>query len=674
MRNAARIGVVIPARNEEQSIARVLDAIPEWADQVVVVDNGSTDGTARIAAERGARVVREPQPGYGAACLRGIAALDPCDVVAFLDADFSDYPDQMDRLVDPILNDQADLVIGSRRLGNAEPGALTPQQRFGNRLACTLIRWFWGVAFTDLGPFRAIRHASLLALDMQDRTYGWTVEMQVKAAGRGVRVCERPVDYRRRIGTSKISGTLRGVFGAGAKILKTIFAAAVRDFAQTRSSSPRRRLVVFTRYPEPGAAKTRMIPALGEEGAADLQRAMTEHTLETAAALPGVEVHIRYAGGDAERIQSWLGTGIHCTEQGTGDLGDRMRRAFETAFAEGVAQVVIIGTDCPDLSPAIVRSAFDALHRPGLVLGPALDGGYYLIGLHARGARRALDALFDDMPWGTERVYGETVRRASNAGVRVSRLVPLHDADRPEDLAIWNRHARGSTSPAVSVIVPALNEQQTLPATLAPLVNRPGIEVIVVDGGSTDNTRAVAENAGVRVLASARGRAVQMNTGAATASGKFLLFLHADTIVPDGFLNEIERVLANPRVSLGAFRFAVDDARLSMRVIACCTNLRARGLRLPYGDQGLFVRRDTFQALGGFPDLPVMEDFVFVRKAARAGRIRISRLSATTSARRWKRVGPWRAVLYNQLIVAGYALGLKPERLAALYRRPRGIP
>lgn len=222
MRNGKRIGVVIPALNEERAIARVLADIPDWVDQVVVADNGSTDTTPTVAEAGGAVVVHEPERGYGAACLRGIAALDAIDVVVFLDGDYSDHPDEMGMLVDPIADDQSDLVIGSRVLGEAEAGALTPQQRFGNWLACFLMRLIWRVRYSDLGPFRAIAAPALERIDMQDRNFGWTIEMQIKAAVAGLRSREVPVRYRPRIGVSKISGTIKGSIMAGVIILSTI--------------------------------------------------------------------------------------------------------------------------------------------------------------------------------------------------------------------------------------------------------------------------------------------------------------------------------------------------------------------------------------------------------------------------------------------------------------------
>lgn len=225
------VDLLIPARNEAPALTVLmpeLEGLP--LRQICLVDNGSTDETAKIARQSGCTVVFHEQPGYGGACLAGLAYLqaDPPDILVFMDADRSDDPTQLPELIAPIQNGTADLVIGSRVLGRAEKGSLTPQQRFGNGLATRLIRWFWGVTFTDLGPFRAIRWQALMALNMEDRDFGWTVEMQIKAAQSGLRCVEIPANYRRRIGISKISGTLRGVVLAGTKILWTIFRARLK--------------------------------------------------------------------------------------------------------------------------------------------------------------------------------------------------------------------------------------------------------------------------------------------------------------------------------------------------------------------------------------------------------------------------------------------------------------
>ncbi|MEO1206736.1 MAG: glycosyltransferase family 2 protein [Pseudomonadota bacterium] len=223
-----RIGVAIPAFNEEAAIARVIEDLPTWVDTIVVADNGSSDNTADVARAAGAKIVSESERGYGAACLAAIAELEDTDIIVFVDGDYSDYPEDAADLVEPILDGRADLVIGSRTLGKAEKGALTPQQVFGNWLATRLIALIWGQQFTDLGPFRAIRTAALAEMAMRDRNFGWTVEMQIKAAQMGLRCEERAVRYRKRIGQSKISGTIQGTIRAGTKIIGLIVWSAMR--------------------------------------------------------------------------------------------------------------------------------------------------------------------------------------------------------------------------------------------------------------------------------------------------------------------------------------------------------------------------------------------------------------------------------------------------------------
>lgn len=217
------VKVVIPALDEERAIGSVLDALP-WSRlaEVIVVDNGSRDRTADVARARGATVVQESERGYGAACLKGIACAGACDVVAFVDADFSDFPEELELLLAPIERGEADLVVGSRMIFPESRGALLPQARFGNWLAARLLRLVYGARVTDLGPFRAIRKTALDAIAMDDRNYGWTVQMQARALALGFSVVEVPVRYRRRIGVSKIAGTVTGASKAGAKILFTI--------------------------------------------------------------------------------------------------------------------------------------------------------------------------------------------------------------------------------------------------------------------------------------------------------------------------------------------------------------------------------------------------------------------------------------------------------------------
>lgn len=226
------ISVIIPAFNEETSIAKVISEIPgHLVNEVIVVNNNSSDDTERVSSDAGATVLNESIQGYGAACLRGIEYLkkrNP-DIVVFLDGDYSDYPGEAELLVNPILNEGYDFVLGSRVLGRREPGSLPFHSIFGNTLSGILINLFWKVRYTDLGPFRAIKFEKLLGLNMKDQWYGWTVEMQIKAAKHNLKIKEVPVSYRRRIGKSKVSGTIKGSFMAGTIILKTIFVQLFKD-------------------------------------------------------------------------------------------------------------------------------------------------------------------------------------------------------------------------------------------------------------------------------------------------------------------------------------------------------------------------------------------------------------------------------------------------------------
>ncbi len=225
MHHNQKISVIIPALNEEESIGQVLKDMPcEIAEEIIVVDNGSDDNTVTVAKSLGASVIQEPLKGYGSACLRGISMLkQDTDIVVFLDADYSDYPQDLHTVIKPILTGKAEMVIGSRMSGTREKGALLPQAVFGNKLATFLIRLFWGFKYTDLGPFRAIKYRDLLALNMMDKNFGWTVEMQIKVLKKGLRIMEVPVRYRKRIGKSKITGTISGTVRAGVKIIYTIF-------------------------------------------------------------------------------------------------------------------------------------------------------------------------------------------------------------------------------------------------------------------------------------------------------------------------------------------------------------------------------------------------------------------------------------------------------------------
>jgi rSAM/selenodomain-associated transferase 2/rSAM/selenodomain-associated transferase 1 len=420
-------------------------------------------------------------------------------------------------------------------------------------------------------------------------------------------------------------------------------------------------LIVFTRYPQPGRAKTRLIPALGAEGAAELQRQMTRVTVGRAwsycATTPSAILTIAYEGGDAALMRQWLGP-LDFVEQGDGDLGQRLRRAALRAFAAGAGRVVIIGTDCPSLTEAGVVAAFTATHRHGIVFGPAGDGGYYLVALtHASQV-----SLFDNIPWSTAAVLAASCDAARAAGHEPALLATLPDVDEPADLPAAETALHAAET--VSVIIPALNEAANL-ARLLPALNAAAPhEIIIADGGSTDETAAVTARFGARHVRTAKGRGAQMNAAAAIATGEFLLFLHADTDPPAAFPDIIRKTLMIPGTAAGAFTFRLREPFRGGGLIEKGVALRCLTRSLPYGDQGLFLRRSLFSALHGFPEYPILEDVAFVRRLRALGRIVTTPEAALTSSRRWQQRGMLSTFLRHQLILAGYAFGISPQRLA----------
>lgn len=428
-------------------------------------------------------------------------------------------------------------------------------------------------------------------------------------------------------------------------------------------------LVILTRYPQPNRSKTRLIPLLGSEGVAALQVEMTRHTFAWAQELAvkaSVSVQVRFEGGDEARMRESFGSVFPYYPQGPGDLGCRMARAFEAAFVAGAQRTIIIGTDCPEITSDLIEDAFERLATADLVLGPATDGGYYLVGL-----RQPNPVLLDGISWGQETVLRETLQRAQELGLATSLLPALSDVDRPDDLPVWHRvrDLAQSKPPLsrISIVIPTLNDAGHLARTLATLRDGQNIETIVVDGGSGDETDLLASEHGAKLVCSSPGRAQQMNTGARAAAGEILLFLHADTQLPSRFDEHVRRTLDQPNVVAGAFRLRIDGPRRAFRLIEAVVNLRSRCLQMPYGDQAIFLRADTFHRLGGFPALPIMEDFEFIRRLRRRGRIAIVPVSATTSARRWELLGPWQTSWINQQVILGYYLGVSPEKLSRWY-------
>jgi hypothetical protein len=463
----------------------------------------------------------------------------------------------------------------------------------------------------------------------------------------------------------------------GGSPFSRLFSPARREAGEAGREGVLSRLIVFARFPEPGVSKTRLIPALGPAGAAELHRQMVEHTLQWLKVLREripISIEIRYAGRPLEPFRRWLGPAFSYAEQGDGDLGARMFRSFQDAFRMGLKKVILIGTDAPDLSADLVEGALVLLKSSDLVLGPAEDGGYYLIGL-----RRAAPQLFQEIPWGGAEVLRKTREAARAAGLSHSLLPSLSDVDRPEDLPVWRRHIPGFAEkktakpvpppPLISVIIPAFNEAENILSCLEATANAENVERIVVDGASTDETVARATAWGATVLNAPRGRARQMNAGASAAKGEILLFLHADTKLADGFDREVRQLLGRPRVAAGAFSFRLDKiGSAGLRLIQMATNWRSRFLQIPYGDQAIFLRAQLFHKIGGYPDLPIMEDYELIRRLKKRGRIVTAELPAVTSARRWRVLGVWRTTLLNWLLIAAYVFGVSPKRLYKIAR------
>ena len=437
----------------------------------------------------------------------------------------------------------------------------------------------------------------------------------------------------------------------------------------------------MTRIPEAGRVKTRLIPALGADAAAALHAALLDRTLRTVEAHSletGIDVEVRFTGGNAVSVDRYRNgqtasdrTAIWREQHGT-DLGDRLHGAIHAASGEGAQAVVVIGTDCPDLSPEVLRSAWKSLEQTDVVLGPAEDGGYYLIGVKEPDPR-----LFTGIDWGTERVREQTLARCLESGRTVTQLSLLGDVDEAEDLircrrlsAEFNECLPRLTPGLLSVVIPTLNEVHQLEATVKPILLHSQCEVVIADGGSSDGTLELAERMGCRVVRTNRGRGRQMNAGAALARGEFLLFLHADTQLPVPFREEIRSTLETGAIA-GAFRFQVALPGWGMRVVEWGTHLRAKYLQRPYGDQGFFLRAADFFQVGGYKNWPLMEDFELCTRLRQRGAIRIAPSAAITSGRRWQRLGALRNTLVNQCCIAMYRAGISLNRIAEFYSKSR---
>jgi len=436
------VSAIIPALDEQQSIGAVIEAIPrDIVCEVIVVDGGSRDATREVARERGALVLSETLRGYGRACARGVSEAHG-DIVVFLDADGANDPRDIRALVAPIAEGIADLVLGSRlgpvRAAAVLSAAMPFHQRLGNRVAARLVRIRHGVPVTDLSPFRAVRRPMLLALPIEDLTFGWPTEMIVRAARSGWRIIEVPVSCRPRSGgRSKVSGTLRGATLAAVHVLGAILGPA-RIGGPKAVGSPERAapargahvVVVMAKRPVPGKTKTRLCPPLTPLEAAELYEALLRDSIDLVSSLRGIELAIAVTPRTAVgQMGSFAPRGARMLAVDGADIGECLRGATEQLFSEGFTRVVAVNSDGPTLPAEYVERAVAMLANSDVVLGPAEDGGYYLIGM-----RQKQPGLFTDIAWSSSRVAVQTLERAAAAGLTVAQLPSWYDVDTPAEL------------------------------------------------------------------------------------------------------------------------------------------------------------------------------------------------------------------------------------------------
>lgn len=439
----AKTTIIIPALNEGpvigavvRQIAQCLPLIAAGITDVLVIDNGSDDDTAVQALAAGARVVREPRRGYGRACLAGVLAAADAEIIVQIDGDGSDVPEDILRVWEPVAAGQADLAMGSRARGRAERGALTPQQRVGNAVGALALRTLYGVRVTDLGPLRAYRRTIALDLAMREMTYGWSTEQLAKAGRSGLRVVEIPVAYRRRAGgASKVAGTLSGTLRASGRILRTL-ASYTRWSPPPLAAPERAALFIVARLPIPGQTKTRLAAGIGPQSATDLYAAFLrdlDDRFGAAGASEGYDLCWFVSlppGRDLDAFRAFAPSGqLYLRQADEADLGTRLWQGFTALNARGYQRIVVLGSDSPHIPAAAVRAAFQVLDTVPAVIGPAADGGYYLLG-----QRGTPHDLFTSVPMSTPEVYARTLTCAASLGLTLGHIPDSFDVDALADL------------------------------------------------------------------------------------------------------------------------------------------------------------------------------------------------------------------------------------------------
>lgn len=470
-------------------------------------------------------------------------------------------------------------------------------------------------------------------------------------------------------------------------------------------------ILVFLKAPYPGQVKTRLGKFIGNAQAAQLYQYFVEDILTTVDAL-GIRSLIFFSPIDGlSMLQSWLGCHRTYIPQQGDNLGDRMAHAFRTSFALGYQQVLIVGSDSPDLPSAYLQEALEALQQDKAVIGPSEDGGYYTLGFTPH---TFCPEVFQDMPWSTSQVYPLTLERLKHNAHAIQILPIWSDIDTLDDLwAFYHRHlseqplspslsylrdradvffqhltgvqslvppqgvpdSNNNLELALSIIIPVLYEAERIQNCLANVAYLAGdlnLEVIVVDGDPQSSTLNHLPSLYPHVLKgiqALKGRGTQMNAGVKIAQGQVLLFLHADTDLPDQAFQDIIRICTQAPCVGGAFDLAIASPRWSLRLIGKAASWRSRLTRIPYGDQAIFIRKDVFEQVQGYPDIPLMEDVALMQRLKQQGHpIQILSNTVKVSARRWEKEGILCCTFRNWSLILLYFLGVAPETLARWYR------